>query len=185
MVRSPSQAHLRACGVGALVAMTSLIAACGSGSSSHGSTSAGGASASTRSSASAVPAEIGTATGPDGTYLTGSSGRAVYQWVGDSDRKSNCSQDCAAAWPPVITTAAPIPAGRVVASELGTITRPDGSTQVTYNGHPLYYFVLDAGPGTTKGQGSDSFGARWWLVAPSGAPVTAGGSSSVSPPTGY
>ena len=65
------------------------------------------------------------------------------------------------------------------------IPRSDGRKQVTYKTHPLYYFVVDAGPGTTKGQGSDSFGARWWLVAPSGAAITVNGSSSVSPPIAY
>ena len=53
--------------------------------------------------------------------------------------------------------------------DLGTITRSDGTKQVTYNGHPLYYFVGDSGPGQTTGQGSDNFGAKWWLVAPAGS----------------
>jgi hypothetical protein len=59
---------------------------------------------------------------------------------------------------------------------------------VTYNGHPLYYFAGDSGPGTTSGQGSDEFGAKWWLVAPSGAAIThsaSSGSSSSSSASGY
>jgi Secreted repeat of unknown function len=67
--------------------------------------------------------------------------------------------------------------GSAVASDLGTITRSDGSKQVTYDGHPLYYFSGDSGAGTASGQGSDGFGAKWWLVSPSGSDVTASVSS--------
>jgi hypothetical protein len=64
-------------------------------------------------------------------------------------------------------------AGGAKASELGTITRSDGTKQVTYDGHPLYYFVGDSAAGQANGQGSDNFGAKWWLVASSGAKITA------------
>ena len=63
--------------------------------------------------------------------------------------------------------------GGAKTSDLGTITRSDGTKQVTYDGHPLYYFVGDSGPGTATGQGSDNFGAKWWLVSPTGSDVTA------------
>jgi hypothetical protein len=63
--------------------------------------------------------------------------------------------------------------GGVQASDLGTLTRSDGTMQVTYKGHPLYYFVGDSGPGMAKGQGVNGFGAKWWLVSPSGNDVTA------------
>jgi predicted lipoprotein with Yx(FWY)xxD motif len=152
-----------------------LLSACGSGTTST-----------TLSSAGAAPAvTIRTATGRDGTYLTDLSGRALYMWVGDTSDRSNCSADCAGAWPPLITGAAPKASGGARGASLGTIRRADGRRQVTYHGHPLYYFAVDSGPGTTKGQGSDSFGARWWLVAPSGAAITVNGSSSVSPPVAY
>jgi len=71
---------------------------------------------------------------------------------------------------------------------LGTITRTDGTKQVTYDGHPLYTFQLDTAAGDTKGQGSNNFGAKWWLLAPSGQPITStsGGSSSApSSSSGY
>ncbi|HEX4279901.1 MAG TPA: hypothetical protein VHZ27_03990, partial [Solirubrobacteraceae bacterium] len=58
--------------------------------------------------------------------------------------------------------------------------RSDGTEEVTYKGHPLYYFVADKSAGSTSGQGSNSFGAKWWLVTPSGAAITTGGSSSSS-----
>jgi predicted lipoprotein with Yx(FWY)xxD motif len=85
---------------------------------------------------------------------------------------SECSGACAAAWPPVPATGALTTAGGAKAGDLGTITRSDGAKQVTYDGHPLYYFVGDSAPGQTAGQGSDNFGAKWWLVAPSGAQIT-------------
>jgi hypothetical protein len=87
---------------------------------------------------------------------------------------SNCNWACASAWPPVTTTANATAAGSAKASDIGTITRSDGTKQVTYDGHPLYYFSGDSGPGTANGQGSDAFGAKWWLVAPTGSDVTAG-----------
>jgi hypothetical protein len=71
----------------------------------------------------------------------------------------------------------PTASGGANAADLGTITRSDGSKQVTYKGHPLYYFVGDTAAGSLKGQGSNNFGAKWWLVAPSGTAIAAGASS--------
>jgi hypothetical protein len=68
----------------------------------------------------------------------------------------------------------------VIAADLGTITRSDGTKQVTYKGHPLYYYVGDTAPGMTNGNGSSQFGAHWWLIAPSGGAVTNGNSPSSS-----
>jgi predicted lipoprotein with Yx(FWY)xxD motif len=157
-----------------------LVAGCG------GSSSKAGTSSKPRGSGSPTgPVTIKTVTGRNGTYLTNRSGRAIYMWLGDDAGKSNCSGNCALAWPPVLTASAPRASGGARSANLGTITRSGGGKQVTYKGHPLYYFVVDSGPGTTKGQGSASFGARWWLVAPSGAAITVNGSSSVSPPISY
>ena len=64
------------------------------------------------------------------------------------------------------------------ASQLGTTTRSDGTKQVTYSGHPLYYYSPDTGAGQTTGQGTNSFGAKWWLIAPSGSGIIPGSSSS-------
>jgi hypothetical protein len=101
----------------------------------------------------------------------------VYLWVKDSGGMSACEGACAGAWPPVTTTGTATASGSAKASDLGTITRSDGSKQVTYDGHPLYYFSGDSGAGTASGQGSDGFGAKWWLVAPTGSDVTASVSS--------
>jgi hypothetical protein len=67
---------------------------------------------------------------------------------------------------------------------LTTITRSDGTKQVVYAGHPLYYYKLDTAAGQTNGQGSDNFGAMWWLLAPSGQPITSSSSSSSSSSAG-
>ena len=154
-------------------------AACSSGSSS--SSSSGSASNSTSPSAAAPASSasgsasstvITTKTSSGGSFLTNSAGRAVYLFMADSSGKSTCSGACASAWPPVVATGQPTAAGAAQSSDLGTITRSDGTKQVTYDGHPLYYFVGDTGPGTDKGQGVDGFGAKWWLVAPSGSSIT-------------
>lgn len=156
---------------------------------------AGSAPASTAPSTSPGAASggavISTADGADGAYLVGPSGKAVYLWVADTSSASTCSGACAAAWPPVTTTGAPTASGSAVAAELGTSKRADGSEQVTYHGHPLYYFAGDSAAGQTSGQGNGGFGALWWLVAPSGTAITAstsgGGTapSSSSPYAGY
>ena len=177
------KARLRVGGAAALVGVALVVAACGSSSSSSSTTSSPAANSSTPSSASSAPATgvaISTAKGSDGTYLTGASGRPLYLWVADSKGMSSCSGACAKAWPPLITKATPTASGGATAGDLGTITRSDGSKQVTYKGHPLYYFIADSGPGKIKGQGSDNFGAKWWLVAPSGAAITASGSSAAA-----
>src|SRR6202011_686853 len=112
-----------------------------------------------------------------GTFLIDGSGRAVYLWAKDTGGTSACTGACAGAWPPVTATATVTASGSAKASDLGSITRTDGTKQVTYNGHPLYYFAGDSGPGTATGQGSDNFGAKWWLVAPTGSDVTGSVSS--------
>jgi predicted lipoprotein with Yx(FWY)xxD motif len=130
---------------------------------------------------------ITTATTSAGSVLTDGSGRAVYLWVKDTGNTSACSGACAGAWPPVTTTSTATASGGASASDLGTITRSDGTKQVTYDGHPLYYYAGDSGSGMASGQGSDSFGAKWWLVSPSGSDVTAsvssftGGGASTAP----
>ena len=106
------------------------------------------------------------------TFLVNGSGDAVYLWAKDGKNMSACTGACAGAWPPVTTTGAPTAGSGVTASDLGTITRSGGTKQVTYDGHPLYFFSGDSGAGMTNGQGNDGFGAKWWLVSPSGSQIT-------------
>jgi predicted lipoprotein with Yx(FWY)xxD motif len=183
--------NLRLGGIATVLAAALFIAACGSSKSSSTSTASAAAAPATSSTAApstspttattaAAGEAIGTAKGAHGTYLTADNGRALYLWVADTNGKSVCSGACAKAWPPVITKGKPVAGTGVSAADLATTMRSDDTEQVTYKGHPLYYFIADTGPGTTKGQGSNSFGAKWWLVTPSGAAITAGGSSGAS-----
>ncbi|HEX9358890.1 MAG TPA: hypothetical protein VF933_34395 [Streptosporangiaceae bacterium] len=163
--------------LGVPVAAGLLAAACGSAA---GSTAAG-----TSASGSATATVIESHAGSSGPFLTNGSGRAVYLWSADSMNKSTCSGACAGAWPPVTATGKVTAADGAKAADLGTITRSDGTKQVTYGGHPLYYFAGDSGPGQTNGQGNDGFGAKWWLVAPAATKITvadaaAGAASSPS-----
>lgn len=183
MMCKPAKRVSRAGGLAGAVAVAAVVAACGSssGSGSHANSSAAAAPASSSKSAapsaSAKGADIGTASGAKGTYLTGASGRAIYLWVADTHGKSVCSGACAQAWPPVTTHGAPVASHGVKPGDLGTTTRSDGARQVTYDGHPLYYFVGDTSAGETTGEGNNGFGAKWWLVSPGGAAITSGGSS--------
>jgi len=164
-------------GVGGAVAAAATVAACSSAASSTAAapaaSPAGASSSSTGAGASAGGTVITTAKSSAGTVLTNGSGKAVYLWAKDTGDMSNCNGACAGAWPPVTTTGTATAAGGATASDIGTITRSDGTKQVTYDGHPLYYFSGDSGPGMASGQGSDAFGAKWWLVAPAGSDVTA------------
>jgi predicted lipoprotein with Yx(FWY)xxD motif len=95
----------------------------------------------------------------------------VYLFEADKGGSSACSGACASAWPPVTTAAAPSGGAGAVAADLGTITRTDGTRQVTYKGHPLYFFIKDKDNGDAYGQGAKAFGASWYVLAPSGSKV--------------
>jgi predicted lipoprotein with Yx(FWY)xxD motif len=166
------------------VALASVLAAgaCSSAAASSPSAPTGSApAAGSSASASTAGTVITTQAGSAGAFLSDGSGRAVYLWAQDGMNMSACSGACAAAWPPVPATGMLTAAGGAKASDLGTITRSDGTKQVTYDGHPLYYFVGDSAAGQTNGQGSDNFGAKWWLVAPSGAMITAADTAAAAP----
>jgi predicted lipoprotein with Yx(FWY)xxD motif len=149
------------------VAAGLLAAACGSAAASQSSGSQPAGSASGAATGTVIVAHPGSG----GTFLT-SGGRSVYLWAADGMNKSNCSGACAGAWPPVMAHGKLTASNGAKPSDLGTIARPGGGKQVTYDGHPLYFFAGDSGPGQTHGQASDSFGARWWLVAPAGTKIT-------------
>lgn len=137
----------------------------GAGKTSTGPTATGSAPAS-------GGAQVASASGMLGTYLVaGPKQMTVYLFEADKGGTSSCSGGCASAWPPVTTTGAPSASGAASSAQLSTITRPDGSKQVTYNGHPLYYFVQDKASGETTGQGVKAFGASWYVLAPSGKKI--------------
>ena len=150
------------------IASALLGAACGG-------TSPATAVASPSPSPVASPAATGTtiavATSKLGQILVDGKGMTVYLFVVDTGTTSNCYTSCATIWPPVLTTGAAQAGAGANASLLGTTTRTDGKTEVTYAGHPLYYFVQDKAAGDTTGQGINGFGGLWWVVSPSGAAI--------------
>lgn len=158
--------------VAALIAVP-LIAGCGSGkSASTASTSA--AAPSTTASPGSGPETIKVKSSKLGTILADGEGKTVYLFEKDRGTTSTCSGACARAWPPVTTSGAPTAGNGIQAAMLSTSTRSDGTTQVVYAGHPLYYFVRDADAGDAYGQGVDGFGAEWYVVGPNGTKVEGG-----------
>ena len=130
---------------------------------------------------------ITTHKGPAGTYLTDAQGKSLYMFALDSGGESKCSGSCAEHWPPLSGASAQA-SGAANAAPAATIQRGDGTTQITYAGHPLYYYSGDTSPGDTNGQGLDLDGGKWWLVAPTGKPITAAApaaSSSSSTESGW
>ena len=103
-----------------------------------------------------------------GTILVDGKGITLYDFVKDKGTTSACYGACAALWPPLITTGKPVAGPGVRASLLGTTKRKDGKLEVTYGGHPLYYFVTDRKPGQTTGQGVNQFGGPWWVISAAG-----------------
>ena len=118
----------------------------------------------------ATPTGLTMATGSMGSYIADNNGRAVYV-LDDDDTGGKCAGDCIKAWPPVLAPPEGAPTAAspsVQVAMIGTIPRGDGSQQVTYNGHPLYYYAEDAGPGTTKGHDMVDKWGEWYLVGTTG-----------------
>ena len=110
-----------------------------------------------------------------GPILVDGEGMSLYLFMADTQDSgtSTCGDDdgCAAEWPPLISQGSPVAGEGVDAALLSTITRDDGSIQVTYNGWPLYLFAGDSAAGDTVGQGIDEFGGLWFLVSPTGEAI--------------
>jgi predicted lipoprotein with Yx(FWY)xxD motif len=184
-IRTPGTIRLGA-GLALALGVALLTGACSSSGSSSSSAPASAAAAPGGGSSSPAAGSgsglvITTKSGSAGAFLTDGSGRAVYLWTKDAMDSSACSGACAGAWPPVTTTGAVTAADGVNKADLSTITRSGGAKQVVYDGHPLYYFSGDSGPGQVNGQGSDGFGAKWWLVDPAGTSITAAVTVSTTP----
>jgi predicted lipoprotein with Yx(FWY)xxD motif len=129
------------------------------------------ASASASSGGSAETVDLKSISGIPGMALVDEEGKALYLWEADKNGTSTCTGACAAAWPPVTTSGPPQAGSGVDKSLLSTVKRSDGTEQVTYNGHPLYYFVGDTAAGTAKGQGSKAFGASWYVLNAKGSKI--------------
>jgi predicted lipoprotein with Yx(FWY)xxD motif len=109
-----------------------------------------------------------------GRILVDSKGVTLYDFVTDKGGVSSCYGACAALWPPLITRGKPHAGPGARASLLGTTKRKDGKLEVTYNHHPLYYFVTDRKPGQTTGQGVNQFGGPWWVLSRAGNEIHRG-----------
>ncbi len=100
-----------------------------------------------------------------GSFLVDSKGMTLYLYTKDTPNTSNCYGGCAGYWPPLLTTGAPVAGTGVTASLLGTTNRTDGTTQVTYNGWPLYYYVSDKAAGDTTGENVQGV---WFVITLAG-----------------
>lgn len=114
---------------------------------------------------------VGTTKTALGTFLVGPDGKTLYLFEADTTATSTCSGACAQGWPPLLTNGSPVAGSTVKQSLLATTKRSDGTMQVVYNGHPLYYFVGDTKAGDTNGEGLNAFGAGWDVVNPAGAKI--------------
>jgi predicted lipoprotein with Yx(FWY)xxD motif len=115
-----------------------------------------------------------------GPILVDDRGMTLYLFQKDEPGTSNCYDKCAASWPPLLTSGAPVAGDGIDGSLLGTTTRKDGGTQATYNGWPLYYFAKDSQPGDVKGQG---VGNVWYVITPSGQAGPAQAAAPTMPAT--
>jgi predicted lipoprotein with Yx(FWY)xxD motif len=162
----------------AVAAAAAVLAAC----SSSSTTSAAGGSTSTGSPAAATAGGLKITTIGGATVLTSSKGFTLYSFAPDTSTKSNCNGTCAQNWPPVQGPAT----APGVTGTFSTIKRSDGSTQATFDGHPLYTFVGDTAPGQNKGNGLNALGGLWQEITTSGsAPVGSSSSSSGGGGGGY
>ena len=152
----------------AAAALAFAVAGCGGGSSSSSSSTPANQPSSATKSAASQATTVDVRKSDLGTMLTDSAGRTLYLFEKDKGTTSTCYGGCATAWPPLTTSGAPKAGANVKAGALGTTKRKDGASEVTYHGHPLYYYAGDSGPGSTTGQGLDQFGAEWYVLAPSG-----------------
>jgi predicted lipoprotein with Yx(FWY)xxD motif len=168
-----------------LAAVALAAAACGS-STAASMAGAGGSSASAVSSPGPGSSSTALKTAKIGgvAVVTNAKGFTLYWFVPDTATKSNCNGSCATYWPPV---QGPATAGAGVTGKLGTIKRANGSTQATYNGHPLYTYVGDTAPGQAKGNGINLSGGVWHEVTVSVAAAAShpSASSSASSSGGY
>jgi predicted lipoprotein with Yx(FWY)xxD motif len=166
----------------AAAAVTVLsVSACGS-SYSNGNSGSAGSSGSSSASTATANAVLATADSDLGTIVVDGKGLTVYVFDKDTagSGQSACSGECLDKWP-AVTADSPDPAVDGVTGDVATITRDDGTMQVTLNGLPLYLYAGDAQKGDVTGQG---VGQVWWVVAPDGAKITAAPGATGSGATG-
>jgi len=175
--------RIRTIGLAAIGATGAImLAACNSGYGSANPPAQNNPAAPAASAGTASAKLVATPNNTLGTIVTDGNGRTLYRFDKDTANpaKSNCDSACTAQWPPAIATAGQVSLSGVAANEVGTITRSDGSKQITIGNWPVYEYAGDAQPGDVNGQG---VGGVWHAVTPLGkkaaaAPATTDGSSN-------
>jgi predicted lipoprotein with Yx(FWY)xxD motif len=171
----------------ALLALVAVLAVAGCGSSNSSTTGESGGSEASSSSGGRYGGESSNANAESppgaesgvavltvsnakkvGPVLVDAKGFTVYDFHKDKGTTSSCYGACAQGWPPVLSEGDPTAGEGAMASKLGTTKRKDGTTQVTYAGHPLYTFVEDKKPGEANGNDVSAFGAQWYALKGSG-----------------
>ena len=157
----------------ALLAVAALVAACGAGGGATNPPATAGptTAAATTPATSGAGLTLEVVTGSVGDYVAGKDGKALYIFPPDTGTTSACTGECATNWPPLIVAAiGDVSTGTGVTGALATITRDDGSLQVTLGGKPLYYFMNDTAAGQTNGHEANDV---WFLAAPDGKGIDA------------
>ncbi|HEY2571002.1 MAG TPA: hypothetical protein VGI27_05995 [Solirubrobacteraceae bacterium] len=172
----------------AAAAAVALLAGCGSSSSSSSSKAASTPASTAATSLQSTTASTSTAASTTaaagsgvaieakhsklGTILAaGPKHKTVYLFEADKGSASACEGACTKAWPPVTTEGQPSAVGGAVSADLGTTMRSDGTKQVTYKGHPIYFFEKDGDAGDAYGEGAKAFGAGWYVLKPNGSKI--------------
>jgi len=169
--------------IAALAASALLFAACSNAGTGATATPATAATQPPASTAATTPPSAAASQGAEayevelgdssalGKFLTGEDGKTLYLFTPDTTSASNCNGDCAATWPPfTLDEGETVKGGAGVTGTFGTITRQDGTKQVTYAGHPLYYYGPDTAAGDTNGQGKFD---KWYVVGADGNAIMA------------
>lgn len=169
--RRSTAARTRTLAVAGMAVVALAVAGCGGAS---GGEPTAGYGAPSPAAGGSDAASVALANSNLGEILVDGKGRRLYLFQADKGTTSTCDGACASAWPPLTTAGQPIAASGVSASKLGTTERSDGTTGVTYNGHPLYTFSGDTTPGQATGQGSDGFGAEWYVLSAAGNGIETG-----------
>lgn len=158
----------------ALAGLALAVAACGSTTAS----SVSAPQPAVAPSPAAVGGVLATAQTPLGTIVVDAQGRTVYEFASDTKNTSTCNGQCLTYWP-IVSAPPTVPAALPgITGTVGSFTRTDGGKQLTINGLPLYTYAADTSPGMTTGQGSSGSGAKWWVVAPDGSPITSAAPST-------
>jgi predicted lipoprotein with Yx(FWY)xxD motif len=168
-----------------LAGLSGALAACGSGAVSPDTRLAARSHADASSAASTLsvsptnpqprPIVIRTANSRYGRVLVDARGRTLYLFTHDKSATSTCVGACARAWPPYLAAGRGRASGGAHGSLVGVTVRANGSRQVAYNRHPLYYYVGDRSPGDILCQDVEEYGGHWWVVSPVGAAITTSG----------